>query len=64
MEMLVLDDAVTDALIAERKRLGLDKYDEVHAGRYIVMAIDLVGWHHRAADVADGLARHLRFSTA
>ncbi|MEM1332343.1 MAG: hypothetical protein AAGG08_02700 [Actinomycetota bacterium] len=36
MEMLVLDPHVSEQLIAERQRLGLDRYDEVHAGRYVV----------------------------
>lgn len=38
MEMLVLDENVATSLIAERERLGQDRYDEVHAGRYIVNA--------------------------
>ncbi len=32
------DAVVAEALIAERKRLGHDRHDEVHAGRYIVNA--------------------------
>lgn len=36
VELLVLDDTTVNALVAERQRLGLDRFDEVHTGRYVI----------------------------
>ncbi len=36
MKMLVLEPLVSERMIAERKRLGIDKYDEVWNGVYVM----------------------------
>ena len=36
MKMMILDDRVSDDLIARRKKLGIDKHDEVWDGVYVM----------------------------
>lgn len=38
VEALVLDDTTVAALVADRQRRGIDRYDEVHSGRYVINA--------------------------
>lgn len=69
--MLIYDSAMSDALVAERREQGTDKYDEVWNGLYVVSPLantehqDLVmAFSHAIAGADDQVLRSVEIKSS
>src|SRR4051812_18587921 len=60
MKMAILADYILDSLIEERKRLGLDRYDEVWEGMYVMPSMPTNTHQKLVADLSDILTEVIK----